>query len=245
MKASPIVMIVLKVLLYCAMQALLLMEIGCRDEYKSASGTLPQRNEFVEQFRQKVSGLVGQIDSSEGHVYRCAHELFMEATNDEVAEHYEELVRIYVQAVKDLHFDVVQAAMGDEKENSRLDSRLRNLRSIAESAAATVLCRHAESIDGWNLLASIVVRYRQAAEAAGRAMSGLDHSNAEQRRQYRRYFLFKREMTAMAEVSTCTIGTMYERYRHRLTSEQRKTIIQETKALLGALPLEMEKDDNK
>lgn len=242
MKVLPLVAVTLKFMTEVALSILVLAQVGCGDAGESLPEDVPVERKFVEQFQEKVLRLTEQIDSSEDHVYRTAHKLFVEATSDAATESYEDLARIYIQAAKDVYFDIAEGAMGDEKANNRLDSRLRNFRAVAESAAATILHRHPESVDGWNLLVSIVIKYKKAAAAAERAMNGFDVSNATQRRQHRRYFLFKREMLAMAEVGICTIGTIYEGYRHRLSREQRNATIRDVEASLGTLPAEMAKD---
>jgi len=243
MNIHPQAVVMLKHIPEIVMSFLALMIVGCNDEVLPSRGRASVTNNFTEQVQQKILRLMEQIDSDEGRVSKSAHGLYVEITSVELAECYDDLARIYLHKIKDLHFDVMKDAMGDEKENNRLDSRLRNLWSISESAAATVLHRHPASLEGWDLLINVILKYREAAVAAGRAMERLDVKNPIQCRKHRRYSLFKREMMSMSEAYTCTIGWMYEACRHRLTPQQRKSVCHKVRTALGELPSEMAKDD--
>ena len=243
MTAHSLAIIALKFVVGFAMPILALTTAGCGDGGVTLPRSVTAEHTPKERFRQKVARLVGQIDSDEYRVKESAYALFKGVTEDAAIECSEELAGIYVQAVKGLNFEIEKAAMGDEKENARLDSRLRNLWSITQWAASAVFYHHPESVEGWNLLIDAVLKYRRAASAAGMAMESLDADNPLQRRQYRRHFLFKREMTAMAEVNICTIRVMYEGCRHRLTPQQRKAVCHKVRTALGELPPEMAKDD--
>ena len=243
MTAHSLATIALKFVVGFVTPILTLATAGCGEGGESLPRSVTTEHTPKERFRQKVLQLAGQIDSDEYRFKESAYALFKDVTGDAAIECYEDLADIYVQAVKGLNFEIEKAAMGDEKESACLDSRLRNLWSITQWAASAVFYHHPESMEGWNLLIDVVLKYRRAASAAGMAMERLDADNPLQRRQYRRHFLFKREMTAMAEVNICTIRVMYEGCRHRLTPQQRKSVCHKVRTALGELPSEMAKDD--
>ena len=243
MTAHSLATIALKFVVGFVTPILALTTAGCGEGGESLPRGVTTEHTPKELFRQKVVRLVGQIDSGEYRFKESAYALFKDVTGDAAIECYEDLADIYVQAVKGLNFEIEKAAMGDEKESACLDSRLRNLWSITQWAASAVFYHHPESMEGWNLLIDVVLKYRRAASAAGMAMERLDANNPLQRRQYRRHFLFKREMTTMAEVNICTIRVMYEGCRHRLTPQQRKDVCSKVRTALGELPPEMAKDD--
>ena len=243
MTVNALMVSILKLVGNCAVPALIFMMAGCEDCGKSSTGDVAAEQAFVEHFRQEVTCLARRIDADEGRFRQSAYELFTATTGNAAAECRSELASIYAQTVRNIQFDIENAAMGDEKENSRLDSRLRNLWNISEYAVHSIFYRHPESLEGWKLLVNVVLKYRKAADAAGKAMEELDAGNLIQRRKHRRYFLFKREMISMSETYTCTIGWMYEACRHRLTPQQRKEVCRKVRTALGELPSEMAKDE--
>ena len=245
MTVHTLMAIMLKLVVRCAMPTLALMMVGCEGGGESSTVAVTAEQAFAERFRQEVTGLARRIDTDEYHFRQSANALFKTITGTSIPECRDELACIYAQTVRTIQFDVENMAKGDEKENSRLDSRLRNLWNISEWAAHSIFLRHPESLEGWNLLINVVLKYREAATVAGKAMEGLDVNNSIQHRKHRRYFMFKREMMSMSEAYTCTIGWMYEACRQRLTPQQRQNICREIKAKLGELPPEMTKDEPK
>ena len=213
-----------------------------REQAESQVGEADKPREVIAQFRSRVQQLTGMLDAGESRTRRLACDLCKEITSTSATNIYETLTDIYVQAVKNISFDIDHDAQGGAEELNRLDARLRNLWSITEGAARAALYKKTESIEGWEMLSDVLLKQRQAASVAENAMSELDMNDQSQLSQRRRLEHFKKEMESFEGVRLRQIGRTYEAVRHRLTPEQRARIVSRIKAVLGRLPDEMKCD---
>ena len=111
-----------------------------------------------------------------------------------------------------------------------------------EGAARAALYKKPKSMEGWEMLSDVLLKHRKAASEAESAMLKLDMNDRSQHSQHRRLELFKKEMEAFEGVRFKQIGRTYEAIRHRLTPEQRASIVSRIKAVLGSLPDDMKCD---
>jgi hypothetical protein len=238
---------VLRIFALCTFSAI----VGCRDD----NGIPEQReqpesqaekpagsSEVIAQFRSRVKQLTGMLDAGESRTRWLAYDLCKETTASTATNIYETLTDIYVKAAKNISFDIEHDAQGGAEELSRLDARLRNLWSITEWAVRAVFYKKPESMEGWEMLSDVLLKHRKAASWADSAMSRLDMNERRQFMQHRRLGHFKREMETFESIRLRQIGWTYESLRHRLTPEQRASIVHHMKSVLGRLPDEMKRD---
>ena len=92
---------------------LALTTAGCGDRGEPLPRSVTAERTPKELFRQKVARLVGQIDSDEYRFKESAYALFKGVTGDAAIECYEELTDMYVQAVKEMNFEIEKAALAE------------------------------------------------------------------------------------------------------------------------------------
>ena len=192
-------------------------------------------------FRYAVEALTENLSRNENGFRQSAYRLCCDIRKESDMDVRRRLIAIYTNAIPRVLGCISRDCFKGEEGLNKVDVRLRNSWHLTEWGTAALFDLEPGSPGGWDYLIAGVSQWRDALAMIDKSMLEEDIKS-----QWRnRLQAFKRHLASMYESKFWGLGKTYWSLRRKMTQEQRQDIRKTTKRILGELPPEMAKDEQK